>query len=200
MTIEFVTAYTKTPVVEFDWPVRDLQPLFDDYQEWQPNTNLKGGDYDGVDLRLCKKSDQFDKQSQSLNNFELALDSSKNQLVKKMLEIDTNYRWPDMPAQISNQLRVYVSLISDLKGYRMDPHIDNRSVYAAGYLNIFDNESLTVISTKKSSIFNLSKYRAPGKQGRGAIWLNTDNSWHWVNTVSKDRRIILFTFHLVMWD
>jgi hypothetical protein len=149
--------------------------------------------------RISKKAEQV-KGTPAWDDLEVAMVSSKYQLVKKMLEIDTEHRWPNIPAQISNQVHVYARLVSDLTGYSMNPHIDNRSVYAAGYLNVFDNESLTVVSTKKPSMFNLSKYRAPGKAGSGTIWLNTENSWHWVNKVSRDRRIILFTFHMVPWN
>jgi hypothetical protein len=98
---------------------------------------------------------------------------------------------------------VYLSLVTDLAGYKMDPHIDNRTVYAAGYLNIFDNESLTVISTQRSSMFGIQKpkqYRASGSKGLGTIWLNTENSWHWVNTASKTRRIVMISFHIVPWN
>lgn len=199
MSIEFTTAFTDTPVVEFSWPVTELQPLFNNYQGWQAESDLRGGGYEGMFRRLTKSTEQIKKISQPWDTFESALHSSKINLVKKMLEIDTGYRWPDIPKQIANQLHIYASLISDLKGYNMGPHIDNRTVYAAGYLNIFDNESLTVVSTNRSSLLNRSQYRAPGKQGQGVIWLNTDNSWHWVNTASKDRRIVFFTFQLVPW-
>jgi hypothetical protein len=130
------------------------------------------------------------------------IDSVKLQLIKHMLEIDTEKRWPNIPEQISKQIVVYLSLVTDLPGYKMDPHIDNRTVYAAGYLNVFDNESLTVISTRRSSIFGIQKpkqYCAPGNQGRGSIWLNTDNSWHWVNSASQTRRIVMISFHIVPW-
>ena len=199
MTIEFTTAYTKTPVVEFSWPVEGIQPLFDDYQTWENESDFKGGSYTGMSKRLFKKAEQV-RGTPAWDNLEYAMSSSKNQLVEKMLEIDKEFRWPNMPIQISNQLCVYARLVSDLAGHDMNPHIDNRSVYAAGYLNVFDNKPVTVVSTNKLPIFNLSRYRAPGKKGHGAIWLNTNNSWHWVNKASKDRRIVLFTFHLVPWN
>jgi hypothetical protein len=130
------------------------------------------------------------------------MNNVKLQLVKHMLKIDTENRWPNIPEQISKQMVVYLSLVTDLPGYKMEPHIDNRTVYAAGYLNVFDNESLTVVSTQKESMFRFQKskqYNAPGDQGRGVIWLNTDNSWHWVNSVSQTRRIIMISFHIVPW-
>jgi hypothetical protein len=100
-------------------------------------------------------------------------------------------------------MNVYTSLIVDLKGYSMNPHIDNRTVYAAGYINIFDNESLTVISTTQPNFFGVNKtteYKAPGQKGQGVIWLNTEKSWHWVNKVSRDRKILMLSFQIVPWN
>ena len=122
-------------------------------------------------------------------------------LIEKFLEIDTQKRWPNISKSISKSMNIYLSLITDLPGYKMVEHLDNRSVYAAGYLNIFDNESLTVINPTKKSIFRkTSGYRAPGEKGRGVIWLNTENSWHWVNKVSQDRKILMMSFQIVPWD
>lgn len=200
MTIEFISAYTKTPVVEFNWPVDAIQPLFDDYQTWNSDKDLKGGDYPGLDKRLSKNPHQIKENSQPLSDFIDTISSSKQKLVEKFLEIDTEYRWPTIPKEIADQLTVYGQLISNLPGYKMGSHLDNRTVYAAGYLNVFDNESVTSISTKKASFFNRSQYKAPGKQGQGVIWLNTENSWHRVRTVSKDRKIIFFTYQIMLWN
>jgi hypothetical protein len=200
MSIAFTTAFTETPVVEFSYPVDSLQSLFDDYASWCPNLELNGLGYDELTKRLTKSSDKV--SSAKWKELILEMNNVKLQLVKHMLEIDTENRWPNIPEQISKQMVVYLSLVTDLPGYKMEPHIDNRTVYAAGYLNVFDNESLTVVSTQKESMFRFQKskqYNAPGNQGQGVIWLNTDNSWHWVNSVSQTRRIIMISFHIVPW-
>jgi hypothetical protein len=200
MSIEFTTAFTETPVVEFLYPVDNLQSLFDDYTSWGPNLELNGLGYNELTKRLTKSSDKV--SGAKWKELILEMNNIKLQLIKHMLEIDTENRWPSIPEQISKQMVVYLSLVTDLPGYKMEPHIDNRTVYAAGYLNVFDNESLTVVSTQKESMFRFQKsnqYRAPGDQGRGVIWLNTDNSWHWVNSVSRTRRIIMISFHIVPW-
>jgi hypothetical protein len=100
-------------------------------------------------------------------------------------------------------MNIYLALITDLAGYKMDPHLDNRSVYAAGYLNIFENESLTVVSSNKKTFFGKTKelqYHAPGKKGRGVLWLNTENNIHQVNRVSQDRKILMMSLQIVPWD
>ena len=201
MSIEFTTAFTETPVVEFSYPVDNLQSLFDQYESWNPNLDLNGLGYDQLTKRLTKLSECI--PGKAWRELVSAMDNTKLQLVKHMLEIDTEKRWPDIPEQISKHMVMYPSLVTDLAGYKMSPHLDNRTVYAAGYLNVFDNESLTVISTQQSSMFGFQKpkqYRAPGSQGRGAIWLNTDNSWHWVNSASRTRRIVMISFHIVPWS
>lgn len=200
MSIAFTTAFTETPVVEFSYPVDSLQSLFDDYLSWNPNLELNGLGYDELTKRLTKSSDRV--PGKEWKELLKAIDNIKLQLIKHMLEVDTEKRWPNIPEQISKQMVVYLSLVTDLPGYKMEPHIDNRTVYAAGYLNVFDNESLTVVSTQRSSMFGIQKpkqYHAPGEQGRGVIWLNTDNSWHWVNPVSRIRRTIMISFQIVPW-
>jgi hypothetical protein len=198
MTIEFTTAFTDSPVVEFAYPVDDLQSLFDDYRSWQSEAELNGLEYTDLRYRLTKSCDEVAGPRKLRQSFE----NSKLGLVERFLQIDTEKRWPNMPAQISKHITVYAKLVTDLPGYKMSPHLDNRSVYAAGYLNVFDNESLTVVSTQQavSGSRKVREYHAPGAQGTGVIWLNTENSWHWVNTVSQDRRIIMISLHIVPWS
>lgn len=201
MTIEFIQANKESPVVEFEYPVDDLQSLFDNYRDWAPEADLRGLNYSGLSKRLIVKSNKI--HHLSFDTFKKEIDDSKLALVTKFLEIDTGSRWPEIPNSIANNISVYTSLITDLCGYKMDQHLDNRSVYAAGYLNIFENESLTVIGSVKKNFFGTTKetqYRAPGKKGRGVIWLNTENSRHWVNTVSQDRKILMMSFQIVPWD
>jgi hypothetical protein len=200
MTIEFTTANKESPVVEFTYPVDELQSLFDDCQTWKSDMNLQGlKGYNGLSKRLMRKYGEI--PSLKFDNFSQELEKSRLSLINKFLEIDTRDRWPNIPEQINNRMNIYNSLIVDLKGFNMAPHIDNRTVYAAGYINIFDNESLTVISSTKKSIFGkTSGYQAPGEKGRGVIWLNTESSWHWVNKVSRDRKILMMSFQIVPWD
>lgn len=201
MTIEFVETNKESPIVEFDYPVDDLQVLFNNYKDWGTDDDIKGLEYAGLSKRLIVKSNKI--HNTSFHNFRKEMNDSKLELVKKFLEIDTEGRWPNIPDSIANRLTIYASLITDLQGYQMDQHLDNRSVYAAGYLNIFDNESLTVVSSVKKNFFGKTKetqYHAPGKKGRGVIWLNTENSRHWVNKVSQDRKILMMSFQIVPWD
>lgn len=201
MSIEFRTAFTESPVVEFKYPVEDLQSLFNDCDTWEPNLDQAGLEYKDLAKRITRSSDKV--SSQGWKDFGSAMEQSKNDLVEHFLKIDTQRRWPNIPQQIAKQIIIYKSLVNDLPGYKMDPHIDNRSVYAAGYLNIVDNDPVTVISTRQQSVFGLKKaaeYHAPGTQGTGVLWLNTENSWHWVNTVSRARKIILISVQIVPWD
>jgi len=201
MTIEFIKVNEESPIVEFDYAVDDLQGLFNNYQEWQTESDIKGLEYKGLEKRLIKKSSQI--RDPAFDKFRQTMEQSKFNLVDTFLKIDKEKRWPNIPLPITRQLQIYSALITDVVGYKMDQHIDNRSVYAAGYLNIFDNESLTVISSTKRSIFGRNKeteFNAPGRKGRGVIWLNTENSWHWVNKVSRDRKIIMMSFQIVPWN
>lgn len=201
MTIEFIKANEESPVVEFTYPVDGLQSLFDDYQTWKPEMDLKGlGGYEGQSKRLMLSTHK--RFNNASRQFSQDIEKSRLSLINKFLEIDTRDRWPNIPEQINNRMNIYTSLIVDLKGFNMNPHIDNRTVYAAGYINIFDNESLTVVSTTRPNFFGVNKtteYRAPGNKGQGVIWLNTENSLHWVNRTSRDRKILMVTFQIVPW-
>ena len=201
MTIEFTTVFTDSPVVEFEYPVDNLQPLFNDYRSWSPNLDLNGLGYDKLTKRLTKSSDVI--PGSEWQTLVQSMKDTKLSLVNHMLNVDTKNRWPKIPLQISKQMVVYLFLVADLPEYRMEPHIDNRSVYAAGYLNVFDNDPVTVISTQQRSLFGIKKpteYYASGKKGTGTIWLNTDNSWHWVNKVNRDRRVVMISFQIVPWN
>jgi len=117
MSIEFTTAFTETPVVEFSYPVDDLQPLFDDCKTWSPNLELNGLGYETLTKRLTKSSDQV--PGKEWKDLLLAIDNTKLQLIKYMLDIDTEKRWPNIPVQISKKMVVYLSLVTDLPGYAM---------------------------------------------------------------------------------
>jgi hypothetical protein len=200
MTIEFTTANVESPVVEFTYPVDDLQHLFDKCKTWNSNEEFNGLGYKDLNKRLMCKGNTI--SSLAFDNFSRELENSKLLLIEKFLEIDTQNRWPNISKSISKSMTIYLSLITDLPGYTMSEHLDNRSVYAAGYLNIFDNESLTVINSTRKSFFGKTKeieYQAPGEKGRGAIWLNTENSWHRVNPVSQDRKTLMMSFQIVPW-
>jgi hypothetical protein len=174
--------------------------VFDGYQNWRTNSDINGLEYEDLNKRLTR-SDHL-VTGQPWRDLRLSLEESKFNLVERFLNIDTEKRWPNFPEQISKHIVMYLSLVADLPGYKMNTHIDNRTVYAAGYVNVFDNDPVTVISTQRSSMFSLNKtaeYRAPGAKGTGVFWLNTEASWHWVNRVVHDRRIIMISFHIVPW-
>ena len=173
MSIAFTTAFTETPVVEFLYPVDNLQSVFDGYQNWRTNSDINGLEYEDLNKRLTR-SDHL-VTGQPWRDLRLSLEESKFNLVERFLNIDTEKRWPNFPEQISKHIVMYLSLVADLPGYKMNTHIDNRTVYAAGYVNVFDNDPVTVISTQRSSMFSLNKtaeYRAPGAKGTGVLWLN----------------------------
>jgi hypothetical protein len=201
MSIEFTTASVEPPIVEFSYDVSELQNLFDGYQSWDPNLDLKGLGYPALSKRLMRSGNVID--SPGWWNFKQAIENSKYDLVQKFLSIDTQLRWPNIPEQISNRIIIYRSLVADLSGYSMPPHVDNRSVYAAGYLNIFDNNPVTEVQGQKTPLFSLKKssdYLAPGKAGQGVIWLNTEKSLHWVNEVTRDRRVLMLSLQIVPWS
>lgn len=112
----------------------------------------------------------------------------------KLLTIDSKHRYPKDLNELAEQVKFSFNIVNDLPGFRQGAHLDNRLTAASGIINLMDNCVSTQFST---GIDQLPYWSAPTKEGRGAIWLNTENQWHMVPTVINDRKIMLFNFWLI---
>lgn len=82
-------------------------------------------------------------------------------------------------------------LILDKPGFSQGPHIDNRFVLWAGVINLQDNTTTTNMYHRRGEYDYELYHKTTGKQWMGTFWLNTENTWHELPEVTKDRRIVL---------
>lgn len=88
------------------------------------------------------------------------------------------------------------NLVIDKEGFSQPFHLDNRFSMWAGSINLDNNETTTVFSNQHLWIDDgydpyTQYYKACGTQWKGTFWLNTENNWHGVPLVKKDRRSVI---------
>lgn len=144
------------------------------------------------------------------NNFKILEDHFSNahkQITKYLLNID-KVRWPVFYEfntwWNNNNFDKYtgISVVLDKPGFSQPFHLDNRFSMWAGTLNLDDNETTTIFGTKESNWLDKGLdeseryYTSSGKKWTGTFWLNTENNYHGVPLVQKDRKVIIFNMHL----
>jgi len=88
-------------------------------------------------------------------------------------------------------------LVHDKEGFDQPYHLDNRFSMWAGSINLADNNTKTIFSKENTHWMDKGHdpenryYQASGKKWTGTFWLNTENNWHGVPLVTKDRRAIV---------
>ena len=86
-----------------------------------------------------------------------------------------------------NESHFKSSIIKDLPGFKMTPHLDNYHVMAQLIINLQDN----CTSTKFYS-FNSTEpfYVAPTKKYQGIMFLNKPGAVHDIDNITKDRYML----------
>jgi len=85
----------------------------------------------------------------------------------------------------------------DMPGFSQPFHLDNRFSMWAGSINLEDNDTTTIFTTENNHWINQGLdpseyyYKANGKKFTGTFWVNTENNWHGVPLVKKERRVIV---------
>lgn len=93
--------------------------------------------------------------------------------------------------------KVAFMIVEDKAGFSQPYHLDNRFSMWAGSINLADNDTGTIFSNSNHSWENLGHdpeerfYKATGQKFKGTFWLNTENNWHAVPYLNKDRRAIV---------
>ena len=123
-------------------------------------------------------------------------------ITQQLLDID-KVRWPIFYEfntwWNNNNFDKYtdITVVLDKPGFSQPFHLDNRFAMWAGTINLDDNETTTIFGNAESNWIDkgLDKseryYQASGKKWTGTFWLNTENNWHGVPLVNKDRRILI---------
>ena len=79
----------------------------------------------------------------------------------------------------------------------MEPHLDNRDVFAVVIVNLQDNPEGT--GTKMLNPFGITKrkqdevvYQGPIEKGTGILMFNNWNTWHSIENYSQENRLIAY--------
>lgn len=88
-------------------------------------------------------------------------------------------------------------VLLDSPGFYMEPHLDNRNVFAVVIVNLQDNPEGT--GTKLLNPFGITKrkqdevvYQGPIKKGTGILMFNNWNTWHSIENYSQENRLIAY--------
>ena len=88
-------------------------------------------------------------------------------------------------------------ILLDGAGFYMEPHLDNRDVFAVVIVNLQDNPEGT--GTKMLNPFGITKrkqdevvYQGPIKKGTGILMFNNWNTWHSIENYSQENRLIAY--------
>ena len=88
-------------------------------------------------------------------------------------------------------------ILLDSAGFYMEPHLDNRDVFAVVIVNLQDNPEGT--GTKMLNPFGITKrkqdevvYQGPIKKGTGILMFNNWNTWHSIENYSQQDRLIAY--------
>jgi hypothetical protein len=184
---------TEIPIVEYYYDTTELEMMFDNLQDsfYAPSSDHKLA---SLDKRKISDSNEF-KINSSWKELEKAFNYQKEHLVKTFIENDNKGRYPkNVVKEISKSLTSYILPSIDYPGFQMDYHLDTRLSFCQGFLNVVENESLTSFKTSKDG---KEIFKCSGKKNIGYFWLNTENSYHAVDIVTKKRKIILFNILFV---
>ena len=146
------------------------------------------------------------KVNNQLKEFEILRDHFKpayKQITKVLANLD-KIRYPifrdfDKWWDSNNLDDKYVFLaVKDMPDFDQPYHLDFRFSMWAGIINLQDNDTGTIFTTDHKNYTDLTHYyQASGKKFTGTFWLNTENNWHSVPKITKERKVIVCNQTLV---
>ena len=187
----------ETPIVEVQLQgVPDFTDVFNDPE----NTEM---DYCGLHEmrgRSCRETAWHDPELSSwLGEFHAVVET----VTDRLLSLETT-RYPvkgDRRQWLRDKTKIYVVPVEDCAGFCMPWHLDHRLVIAAGSVNLEDNTETTIFQRDdtgwRDGRFQGNElaltHRARGTTHTATFWLNTEQTWHAVETVQDRRRTLLIT-------
>ena len=120
------------------------------------------------------------------------LESIKNTAVELLIENSDTKEWPKGRTEsISKELYLYTIPFIYRPGFYMQSHKDNRCSVIAGCLNLEENDDVTFFSREWEGD---EVFRCSGTKNKGYMWLNTDDGWHSVDKIVRERKVVIFNF------
>lgn len=185
------------PIIGFDYDPSGLSNCYN--RELTSDPSEIGYGHEHQSLRRL-----FYAENKGFRDFYNSISESIPSIIKTFIDMDQAQnkmpkRWPTNKIHsIAERIKLEVFPIIDMPGFSLGSHIDQRSWFATGLINVTDNHPVTVFTRKKQgSFFNRPFYKVEGQAGKGVLWLNTESTWHHMERVPHERKIIQINFVLV---
>jgi len=194
--LAFKEIIKEPPIIGFDYDVTGMDTSYEREEVSDPSSH--GYSHEHQQLRRV-----FHGESKEFNKFKSALIDSIPSMVETFIRMDQQqkvspHRWPAHEVDnIAKRIRLQLLPVIDMPGFKLGSHIDQRSWFATGLLNVSDNVSVTRFTKKRKSLITPCYYKAEGRAGKGVLWLNTESTWHHMERVPHERKIIQINFLLI---
>jgi len=98
-------------------------------------------------------------------------------------------KYINFSSYLEKQIQVDPYLVKDAEEYELPNHVDNRFTFGNIIINLVSNKSTTSFYKEIDSLEPW--YTSPQEQGKGTLFLNTENSVHNIKVTQKEPRYIL---------
>ena len=187
--LDLKSIINEPPIIGFDYDACDLESVYSREMISDPSEQGLGHPYQNL-RRL------FFGETEGFKSFYNTVQNSIPSIVEKFVSMDQQQRrmpkrWASHDVKkIASNIKLQMLPVIDMPGYRLGSHLDQRTWFATGLLNVSDNVSVTHFTKKKNSMFARSYYKAEGTSSKGILWLNTESTWHHMTPVPHVRKII----------
>lgn len=148
-----------------------------------------GFDNEYLRSRLDYDVEGFHEAMDPLNKY---LESIKSEAVELLINNSDTKEWPrGVSESISKELYLYTIPFIYRPGFYMQSHKDNRCSVIAGCLNLEENDNVTFFSREWEGE---EIFRCSGTKNKGYMWLNTDDGYHTVDKIVRERKVVIFNF------
>ena len=148
-----------------------------------------GFDNEYLRPRLDYDVEGFQEAMDPLNKY---LESIKHEAVELLINNSDTKEWPrGVSESISKELYLYTNPFIYRPGFYMQSHKDNRCSVIAGCLNLEENDNVTFFSREWEGE---EIFRCSGTKNKGYMWLNTDDGYHTVDAIVRERKVVIFNF------
>jgi len=186
---------------EVDFSRKDIIPTENHLKsnlQWSEDFTSKGDillPHPDTRYNYTPKSDKLTERWVNYIQFnkDLFIDQIFSKENKDFQKFKSRWCWP--VETLKNKISLSTSILKDLPGHRMGPHLDNEYIFAVLIVNLCKNKSATTFHEINNNLGKI--YEAPKEKGKGLLFLNTPGSLHsFENNSDSDRYISYTTFAL----
>lgn len=199
--IKKITRVENHPIIDVDFEnIPDFNYLYEEnfHRKTYGNLHVEGGrselPFDNYDETFRAFQKDFEESIDIITKYLLSLDTGSYPI--HLIHDDIDF-WYDRSIKDIGGRHAFLTL--DQPGFHMSWHTDNRLIVTSGVININDNDVSTLFQKTNTGEYDKKFTGDPNKlihigqkeKNKGTFWLNTNNMWHMVPEISKERRILL---------